>query len=45
MIKFGTLGKTFRKHTKKQTEGELRQSVMKRKIFLKNYQLMTESRN
>ena len=31
MITIGTLGKSLRKHTEKQTEGRLSQSIMKRK--------------
>ena len=44
MITIGILGKTLRKHTKKQTEGKFSKSIMKRKKLLKNYQLMIELR-
>ena len=44
MITICNLGKTLRKHTKKQTEENFSQSIMKQKKLLKNYQLMTQSR-
>ena len=44
MITIRTLRKTLRKHTIKQTEGKLSQSIIKQHKFLKNCQLMTELR-